>query len=116
MQHLLFVYGRLRIGGPNHHLLEDSEYLGQYETEPNYQLFDVGSYPAVALGSGRVIGEMYRVSDETLAQLDVLLEAPVELARETIETTYGTAWIYLYHGEGQLDEAITSGNWLYHNK
>jgi gamma-glutamylcyclotransferase (GGCT)/AIG2-like uncharacterized protein YtfP len=116
MQCLVFVYGTLRKGECNHHLLEHSEYLGLYETEPNYALFNVGSYPGVTEGNSRVIGEVYRIDGTVLEQLDLLEDVPIEYVRETIDTPYGNAWIYIYSDASQLDEAITSGNWHYRNQ
>lgn len=116
MLHLVFVYGTLRKGECNHSLLQNSEYLGMFETEPNYQLFNIGSYPGVTEGNCRVIGEVYRINDDTLKQLDILEDVPIEYIRESIETPYGSAWFYIYNGVSSLDETITSGNWVYRNK
>lgn len=112
MQQLVFVYGTLRKGECNHHLLAQSEYLGLYETEPSYQLFDLGDYPGLSEGSHSITGEVYRIDAATLAQLDMLEEVPVEYRRESIETPFGTAWIYLYQDTSQLDQVIDSGNWI----
>ncbi len=113
MQHLIFVYGTLRKGENNHHLLEKSEYLGLFETDPDYQLVDLGSYLGMIKGNSKITGEVYRIDDQLLAQLDVLENVPDEYHRETMDTPYGVAWIYLYHGAAQTDEAIASGNRLY---
>ncbi len=113
MQHLIFVYGTLRRNERHHHLLENSEYLGLYETDPDYQLFNLGSYPGVTEGNCKVTGEIYRIDDGLLSQLDELENVPNEYIRETMETPYGMVWIYLYQGDSQLDDTIVSGNWLY---
>lgn len=116
MRHLVFVYGTLLQGEENHHLLSESEYLGLFETEPHYQLFNYGSYPGVTAGNCKVFGEVYSVTEDVLHRLDILENVPVDYMREPIETPYGIAWIYIYQDSGQLDEAITSGNWLYRNQ
>ncbi|WED26992.1 gamma-glutamylcyclotransferase [Vibrio sp. DW001] len=116
MRHLVFVYGTLRKGESNHHVLSDSEYLGFFETEPNYQLFNYGSYPGVTQGNCKVLGEVYSVDDDVLQRLDRLENVPIDYRRDPIDTPYGSAWIYLYQEVSPLDEAITSGNWLYRNK
>ncbi|GLO62062.1 gamma-glutamylcyclotransferase [Vibrio sp. MACH09] len=95
MQHLIFVYGTLRDGGCNHHLLSSCEYLGLFETEPNYQLYDHDDYPGLAHGSNRIEGEIYRIDDEVLSKLDVLEDVSVDFHRESIETPYGLAWVYI---------------------
>lgn len=111
MQQLVFVYGTLRHGQSNHHLLERSEWIGNHATPPIYDLYDLGSYPAVIEGHSVIYGEIYRVDDETLSQLDLLEEVPVTYRREQIETPFGLAWMYLYQGNHQLDVLISSGDW-----
>ncbi|WED22127.1 gamma-glutamylcyclotransferase [Vibrio sp. JC009] len=113
MQHLVFVYGTLRKGECNHHLLESSEYLGMYETEPDYQLFDLGEYPGLSDGKSSVTGEVYHIDEATLAKLDLLEDVPVEYRRESINTPFGSAWIYIYQDVVPEDQVIDSGNWLF---
>ncbi|MDR9826866.1 gamma-glutamylcyclotransferase family protein [Vibrio sp. FNV 38] len=112
MQHLVFVYGTLRQGECNHHYLSQCEFLGCCETTPDYALFDLGSYPAVISGHHSIHGEVYWVSDDVLAQLDILEDIPVEYRRETMATPFGTAWIYLYQQLADLDVEIASGDWF----
>jgi gamma-glutamylcyclotransferase (GGCT)/AIG2-like uncharacterized protein YtfP len=57
------------------------------------------------------MGEIYMVDDDTLVLLDQLEEVPIEHRRETIETPFGTAWIYLYQDESKLTDVIASGDW-----
>lgn len=111
MQHLLFVYGTLRSGECNHHLLETSQLLGSHETLPEYTLYDLGAYPAVIEGHSAIQGEVYLIDDATLAEVDKLENVPVEYRREQIDTPFGTAWIYLYQDVSQLSEMISSGDW-----
>ncbi|MFM2591065.1 gamma-glutamylcyclotransferase [Vibrio sp. TBV020] len=111
MQHLVFVYGTLRHGECNHHLLSQSQWLGNHTTPPFYSLYDLGAYPAVIEGHSAIIGEVYLVDDQTLEQLDLLEEVPVTYRREQIETPFGHAWMYLYQDVSQLSEMISSGDW-----
>lgn len=69
MQHLVFVYGTLRNGERNHHLLATSQCLGHHTTPPVYSLYDLGTYPAVITGHSPILGEVYLIDDETLNQL-----------------------------------------------
>lgn len=112
MQQLVFVYGTLRQGECYHHYLKDSELLGTCESTPEFALFDLGPYPAVIPGQKSIQGEVYWVSDDTLAQLDILEDVPVEYRRETTPTPFGLAWIYLYQQTVELDVEIASGDWL----
>ena len=111
MQHLLFVYGTLRRGECNHHLLEHAQLLGNHETLPEYTLYDLGAYPAVIEGHSSILGEVYLIDDTTLKAVDRLEDVPVEYRREQIETPFGLAWIYLYQDVSQLSEMISSGDW-----
>jgi len=70
---IVFVYGTLRKGEDNHHLLADSELVAE-ECHMEGNLYDTGfGYPAITLVPGnKVYGELYRVSETTLRQLDEL--------------------------------------------
>ncbi|WP_104037110.1 gamma-glutamylcyclotransferase family protein [Vibrio jasicida] len=111
MQHLIFVYGTLRKGEGNHHFLNSAEFLGHHETEAQFALYDLGRYPALSVGKKAIQGEVYLIDNETLVELDKLEDVPVEYRRESIITTFGQAWIYLYQDTEQLTEEIASGDW-----
>ncbi|EGA64697.1 gamma-glutamylcyclotransferase [Vibrio brasiliensis] len=111
MQHLVFVYGTLRHGERNHHLLANSQCLGNFTTPPVYSLYDLGAYPAVTEGHSAIFGEVYLIDDQTLKQLDIIEDVPVTYRREQIETTFGLAWVYIYQDISQLDVLIASGDW-----
>lgn len=109
--HLVFVYGTLRRGEKHCNYLASSEYLGQFETLPHYALFDLGKYPGMSTGQQSIVGEVYRISDDTLKLLDILEDVPNEYIREKIETLYGIAWVYIYQSTYDIDAAIRSGDW-----
>lgn len=111
MQHLVFVYGTLRRGESNHHYLTGSQLLGLFDTPPEYALYDLGPYPGLVEGHQSISGEVYLIDDETLTKLDVLEDVPVEYHRDTIETSFGTAWIYVYQDASRLNSLIESGDW-----
>ena len=48
-----------------------------------FRMFNLGTYPGIEYGDGEVLGELYIVSDETLAKLD-MLEEEGTLYRRTI--------------------------------
>jgi gamma-glutamylcyclotransferase (GGCT)/AIG2-like uncharacterized protein YtfP len=108
---LVFVYGTLRKGEINHNLLESSEFIGGYVTEPKFELHDLGEYPGLVEGTSSIVGEVYRVNDETLAQLDILEDVPIEYRRELIDTPYGPAHYYIYQGQVQGSD-IHGGDWM----
>ena len=82
----MFVYGSLQRGRQYHSLLGDSPRLGSATTPPAYVLLDLGPYPGLMRGGATAVrGEVYEVSDATLAVLDELEEHPEVYLREPIE-------------------------------
>ena len=69
----LFVYGTLRQGGSNARLLAG---LTRHPATCRGVLHDLGPYPGMALGEGRVVGELVPLDPQRLAALDALEEAP----------------------------------------
>ncbi|MGQ7148066.1 gamma-glutamylcyclotransferase, partial [Escherichia sp. SS-MK2] len=59
-----------------------------------YQLYSLGHYPGAVPGNGTVHGEVYRIDNATLAELDALRTRGGEYARQLIQTPYGSAWMY----------------------
>jgi gamma-glutamylcyclotransferase (GGCT)/AIG2-like uncharacterized protein YtfP len=62
----------------------------------DYQLYSLGHYPGAVPGEGTVQGEVYRIDNATLAELDALRTRGGEYARQLIQTPYGSAWMYVY--------------------
>lgn len=72
---LVFVYGTLKRGYSNHHLLAGQAFQGEARTAPGFALFSLGSHPGmVELPSdgGSVTGEVWSVDKRCLEQLDLL--------------------------------------------
>jgi len=73
----LFLYGTLKRNHCRHFAVQHEEFVGEARTVPAYRLFDIGSYPGLvdAPGHGLSIrGEVWNVSDRTLAMLDEVEE------------------------------------------
>ena len=72
---VVFVYGTLKRGGPNHGRLAGQEYLGDARLAPGLALYSLGEYPGLVAEPGspdRVTGELWAVDDAALAGLDEL--------------------------------------------
>lgn len=108
----VFVYGTLRRGERNHSLLADARWLDGHRTAACYTLLDLGAYPGVVAG-GRtaIVGEVYAITQATLAQLDKLEDYPREYYRERIPTRHGPAWMYVYRHPVPGVSVIASGDW-----
>jgi gamma-glutamylcyclotransferase (GGCT)/AIG2-like uncharacterized protein YtfP len=75
MRHLVFVYGTLRLRQRNDINLKTPSPLFVGMAYVQGQLYSRGWYPGLRLGGDqRVEGEVYDISSELLAQLDVLEE------------------------------------------
>ncbi len=110
---LVFVYGTLRRGEANHHLLRGAEFRGVHVTRPGYRMLHLGTYPGVVAGGSIAIeGEVYRVDRKGFAHLDRLEAYPKLYTRKLIPTPWGRAWIYLYRGSRAGRAVIPGGNWL----
>ena len=98
----VFVYGTLLSGERNHdYFLQDSTCLGT-ATLNGYDMYDLSTYPGIVPGSGRVKGEVYEVSEETMRDLDYLegegslyIRRQAEVTQETGEVIL--AYIYVYN-------------------
>lgn len=89
---LLFVYGTLRKGGANHALLGGARFVGAATTVDRYALFVDGiPFLASAPAVHRVRGEVYAVSAETLAVIDVLEDHPAWYERRAVRTVLDAA-------------------------
>ncbi|WP_407375606.1 gamma-glutamylcyclotransferase [Methanobrevibacter sp.] len=99
-QRLVFVYGTLMKGKPNHHYLENSSYLGKASIE-GYDMYDVGWYPAIVQGSRQIPGELYQVPAEDMPSID-MLEGEGSLYKKRCETVMcadgktRSAFVYVY--------------------
>ncbi|MCG8025700.1 MAG: gamma-glutamylcyclotransferase [Candidatus Thiodiazotropha endolucinida] len=113
MIELVFVYGTLRRGETNHHLLHGAQFCGEHMTRPHYRMLHLGTYPGVVKGGSTAIhGEIYRVNRKQFIQLDRLEAYPALYNRKLIPTRWGKAWIYLYRGNRNARPVIPSGNWI----
>ena len=101
--HRVFVYGTLKKGYRNNVLLSRSTFVAPATTNPEFRLYDNGSYPCLVKAKDgevahEVIGEVWIVDDHTLSRLDQLENAPDLYHREEIELIdQEKAWAYIYN-------------------
>ena len=102
MIHTLFAYGTLKRNFHNHHLLEDSQYLGSGYTKSKYAMY-VNGIPFVIKDEqvSHIHGELYKIDEPTLRRLDRLEGHPEWYCREQVEVVsisqeIITAWLYFF--------------------
>jgi gamma-glutamylaminecyclotransferase len=70
---LLFLYGTLKRGQINHHLVMKQRFVAPAQTQPGFTLYELDGYPGmVAATEGRdgVIGEIWQIDAACLTLLD----------------------------------------------
>lgn len=118
----VFVYGTLRCGERND--------IARYRPLPLFvgaasvdgRLYDLGAYPGIVLGEGgRVMGEVYRITAEVEAALDILEEVKADGSGEyrkrevpvTVVCRQFNCLVYEIHPERLSGRpVIPSGDWL----
>lgn len=111
----LFLYGTLRAGEVRHGWIRRARPRCTLPAQASGQLLDLGQFPAMIEGNGRVTGEA--VGFESLAELlPVLDEVEGSRFRRTqivVETASGPlkVWTYLWIGGRGGARRIGSGDW-----
>jgi gamma-glutamylcyclotransferase (GGCT)/AIG2-like uncharacterized protein YtfP len=110
----LFAYGTLMRGLPLHRVLAaGAAFLGPGTVRG--RLLDLGRYPGLVAGGGRVRGELYRLARaELLGRLDRQEGYNFERRRAWVARAAGPrvlAWIYRYRGPRGRATPIPTGDW-----
>lgn len=115
MNALIFVYGTLRRGLGNHFLLRDSRYVAEAVSSPRYSMVDLQAFPGILpFGMTSIVGEVYEVRPEVLADLDRLEGCPCFYNRQEIDLPgYEGVEAYFLAQPGSYVEntLIKSGDW-----
>jgi gamma-glutamylaminecyclotransferase len=109
----IFVYGSLRKGLHNNHLLDDAKYIGKFTTinhyimigtksfsypyliDPTYLKFNL--YSSIADDySKNIVGEVYEIDNVLMKKLDSLEGHPDYYTRKQIQVENDIAKIYVY--------------------
>lgn len=111
---LLFVYGTLLRGEGAHHMLSTAHFVGEALTQPAYELFDLGAYPALVRGGAtEVHGELYEAPAALLAELDAFEGHPTLFHRAHVRLV-GHAHVHAYFLQPMQvagSARIASGRW-----
>ncbi len=125
--HSVFVYGTLRKGGSNHFRMDGAEFVGKGTVEGGIYLIDSNPdlvFPALKLDNeGRVVGEVYQVSETQLIELDAFegiserYEEPYEYRRvmATVAMESGGqefAWVWEWNSCLDGAKPLPQGDWL----
>ncbi len=104
----VFVYGTLRKGFSNHMYLEKAEFLGMARTKEKYTM-RVSGIPYVSKEPTiHIVGEVYKVNEIELMNIDNLEGHPNWYKRELIKVVLSSgkeleAWMYFNEtGEGEI--------------
>ena len=111
------IYGSLKSGERNHALLKPARFLGEDELT-TLTLYDIGPYPGARQEPSRgVIVEVYAIPRPRLNALDAFEDyrpgVPTAslYVRDTIDTRFGAAWVYLYNRSVSGLPSIDNGRW-----
>ena len=97
----VFVYGTLMRGQRANHLMSGSDFAGCFCLKEN-AMYHLGSYPGIVPCAGEsVMGELYFVSEEMIAQMDRYEREGDLYLRRSVTLTAGenthTAEVYVYN-------------------
>jgi gamma-glutamylaminecyclotransferase len=109
---ILFVYGSLKRGEENHHLMAGQTFLARAVTAPKYRLYSLGRYPGLVHDGecGQSIhGELWSVAPSKLEALDEFEGSPDHFRREPIELLGWTDDVEAYFYQRRIPEGAASG-------
>jgi gamma-glutamylcyclotransferase (GGCT)/AIG2-like uncharacterized protein YtfP len=111
---LLFAYGTLMRGYGLHGVLaRGATFVGQGTVSG--RLLDLGRYPGLIAGGGRVSGEVYRVDDPQLLPVLDREEGYNFVRRRAVVRLDGgqraRAWVYRYRGPRERATPIADGDY-----
>lgn len=110
------VYGTLREGGGNNHLLKGATLEGLYTLPGGYCMVDIGYFPGLIEcdTTQEVVVEVYSsVSTCQLRDMDNLEGNGDFYTRKEVEIEAGLkAWVYLLPGEYMSRPIVEEGDWI----
>jgi gamma-glutamylcyclotransferase (GGCT)/AIG2-like uncharacterized protein YtfP len=76
----------MKRGEPNNWRLHGQKFIGEFNTLPEYDIYDLGGYPGLKKGNSVVQGEIWEVSRPCLDQIDSMEGHPFVYFRQPIKT------------------------------
>ncbi len=114
----VLVYGSLKRGKSNHHLLADETHVGCARVQIPGRMVCLGGFPGMIRQldgpTYELKGEVYEVSSDALNGLDYLEGHPRFYRRDKYKTTSGVrVWVYTLPDAKSYDryETVASGCW-----
>lgn len=108
----VFVYGSLLSGLRLNPCLQTSKFISK-DSISGYSLYDLGSFPGIVRGTGKVVGEVYEISLDVLKELDRVEQNGYLYIRSLIKTDGGKE-VFVYEMNNEIFEMTTiipSGDW-----
>lgn len=127
----VFVYGTLRQGDCRSGVLQDYPCLASEAYIEGFDLLNLGAFPGIVPGEGRVRGELYEIDEVCLRVLDgiegfrkddpkhslylreqVVVEVPSDGEEELF---FPDVYVYVYNierGADRMRPVIESGDWF----
>lgn len=101
----LFVYGTLKKDFSNHNYLKSAKYLYDAFTLTKFQMLNLGYYPALIKDEDgySIKGEVYRITENILKNIDILEGYPDFYTRELITTNMSNFMVYIYYLKNNLN-------------
>ncbi len=116
----VLVYGTLLRGQPNHRRMSGARFVREARTEPRFTLLDLGPFPALRDGgTTAVVGEVYEVGPDLLAELDRFEGVPHLYERAAVALPDGdVAEVYMQGSSSRraAGVVIISGDWRAYRK
>jgi len=115
---LLFVYGTLCRGEPNHRVLGKARFVGRARTAPVYELVDLGNFPALLEGGETAVhGELYEVDESWVGHIDAFEDVPSLYDRKPVWLEGEAAIGYVMRRDvAGPAPRIPSGDWRRHER
>ena len=111
MKQRVFVYGSLMKGFGNHQMLKGAKPIAKTKTKDDYTMVSLYAFPAALKKpykkygiTGKIVGEVYEVSETTLRDLDILESNGRMYKREKVQVAgvITPVWMYFLMRPGSM--------------